>query len=182
MTELVLIRGLPGSGKTTLAHNRYAKYDHFEADMYFVIAAGEYKFNPKLIGQAHAWCQEQTYKSLAAGHNVVVTNTFTQLWELEPYFKIAAGVGGVTVKVIKCTGKFCNTHSVPPEGVKRMAARWQDVEGEEEYSPLGDVQEILDTAKQYCRVCGRAADPYHGAEHHQGCIDAYARLRKAAEK
>lgn len=142
--ELVLVRGLPGSGKTTLAQQRYPEHAHFEADMFFMRRVGKdeyrYEFQPSLIKYAHEWCQRSTRKALEAGRNVIVTNTFTQKWELEPYLAIAAATGAC-IKIIKCTGQFCNTHSVSAETVKKMVARWEAVEGEEEYNPLGSGKE-----------------------------------------
>ena len=41
--ELVLVRGLPGSGKSTYA--RSLGYPNFEADMFF-IKDGKYVYNP----------------------------------------------------------------------------------------------------------------------------------------
>ena len=54
--ELVLIRGLPASGKTTMASVLpMIGYKHFEADMFFEVG-GVYLYDAKRIGEAHAWC------------------------------------------------------------------------------------------------------------------------------
>ena len=45
--KLTIIRGLPGSGKSTLA--KTLDVNHYEADMYFVDAKGEYDFRPCLL-------------------------------------------------------------------------------------------------------------------------------------
>ena len=79
MTELVLIRGLPGAGKSTYAQKHFPGHKHLEADMYFN-RTGTYKFDPKKLNSAHTWCQGRTHRALSAGHDVVVTNTFTMEW------------------------------------------------------------------------------------------------------
>ena len=50
MGHLILVRGLPGSGKSTEA-KKIAKtgYYHFEADQYFITPSGEYKFDKNLL-------------------------------------------------------------------------------------------------------------------------------------
>ena len=127
MTKLVLIRGLPGSGKSTLARN-YVKqgYLHFEADMWFVRDDGQYDFRPQLLKRAHEWCQERTDFALRHGENVVVSNTFTRLWELQPYLEMPAD----SVFVIKCVGNYGNVHGVPEKAIKAMKDRWENYEGE----------------------------------------------------
>lgn len=121
--ELVLIRGLPGSGKSTLAKSM-AGYLHIETDMYF-IENGEYKFDSSLIAEAHRWCQRLTKYALKTV-SVVVSNTFTQKWEMQPYFDMAAELG-VPVRVIEATGNFKNIHGVPEAAIERMRARWEEL-------------------------------------------------------
>lgn len=122
---LTLIRGVPGSGKTTKAQ-QLLKYDrdlcHFEADMYFT-TDGVYTFNPRLLGEAHAWCLKETRKALSKGLDVVVSNTFSHRWELNPYLEAAVDFNA-DVKYIICTGHFKNTHNVPEEVVERMRAEF----------------------------------------------------------
>lgn len=121
MAELVLVRGLPGSGKSTLARSMVS-HQHVEADMFFM-SSGEYKFAPEWLGAAHDSCQRMTKAFLDNGENVVVSNTFTQAWEMKPYFDM-----GHPVRVVKCEGRWQNEHGVPVEAIERMAARWEPVE------------------------------------------------------
>lgn len=118
--ELVLIRGLPGSGKSTMARVlTQVGYVHFEADMYF-IKDGQYQYDSRQIRQAHQWCREQTLRALQAGKRVVVSNTFTRLQEMEPYFSMTSAV-----RVVEATGKWKNVHGVPEETLQAMASRWE---------------------------------------------------------
>lgn len=125
MSEIVLIRGLPGSGKSTMARREFPSHDHYEADAYFVGDDGVYRYNPKQIRNAHEWCQASSEKAVKSGRDVVVSNTFTQHWEMKPYLDIAER-NGASVRVIVATGDYGNTHGVPPEAIDRMRARWED--------------------------------------------------------
>lgn len=119
---LVLIRGLPGSGKTTLA-GTYQGFCHYEADQYFVDAQGTYRFDECKLAEAHQWCQRHTHDALAAGYSVVVSNTFTQPFELLPYFNMALTLQ-VNLCLVEATGAWKSVHPVPDDIIKLMKARW----------------------------------------------------------
>lgn len=122
MPKLILIRGLPGSGKSTLA-KRLSGMIHVEADMFFINEDGVYDWKADRLGAAHKWCQDKTAAELEAGYDVVVSNTFTTIKELRPYFNIAAAVG-VVPTVIIAQNDFNNVHAVPDESLKRMRDRF----------------------------------------------------------
>ncbi|WP_093271114.1 ATP-binding protein [Vibrio xiamenensis] len=120
--KLILIRGLPGSGKSTQAQS--LGLTHYEADMYFVDAQGQYRFCADQLPNAHRWCQTEVERSLAAGESVVVANTFVQRWEIKPYAKLAKRYG-VSLEVRECSGQFNNIHGVSDETIQNMKKRWQ---------------------------------------------------------
>ena len=76
--HFIIVRGLPGAGKTTLAKHLKEKLHlkHYEADMFFEDDKGEYKFDYKKLGEAHKWCLEKTEAALTNGVGVVVSNCF----------------------------------------------------------------------------------------------------------
>ena len=53
MKQLILLRGLPGSGKSTFAKSLGGI--HIEADQYFM-QDGEYKFDASQLKHAHNYC------------------------------------------------------------------------------------------------------------------------------
>ncbi|MGF1722339.1 ATP-binding protein [Vibrio kyushuensis] len=123
MTQtLTLIRGLPGSGKSTLAHSM--NIPHFEADMYFVNAKGEYRYDVELISKAHQWCFNQVEQAVLNGDSVVVSNTFVRRWEIQPYYKLAIQ-HGIKFEVVECTGAYENIHGVDKKTILKMNKRWQ---------------------------------------------------------
>ena len=121
--KLLLIRGLPGSGKSTFAKTLIG-YDHFEADMYFIQEDGSYKYDSAYIRKAHEWCKQRTYESLAAGRNVVVSNTFIQLWTMKPYVNMADVLNAV-LDVKEMSGQYGNIHNVPEDILIRMKEQWE---------------------------------------------------------
>lgn len=121
---LYLVRGCPGSGKSTFAKTLGGV--HFEADMYFM-KDGEYKFNPSEIKMAHNWCMNQTQKAMVDDEPIiVVSNTFTQEWEMETYFKFAKENNYKVFSIIvenRHEGK--NEHGVPEDKVQSMKFRFE---------------------------------------------------------
>lgn len=119
--DLVLISGIPGSGKSTLARNLIGglnkKCHHYEADQYFETSNG-YKFNANKLNVAHNICQINTKNSLAEGICTIVSNTFTQDWELKPYIAMSKNY-----IIIQMTGDHGNIHDCPDYSVQCLKER-----------------------------------------------------------
>ncbi len=127
MTKLYIIRGIPGSGKTTLANTmfKHGMVDaHLEADMFMVGSDGGYLFNPDLLSFAHDQCQRMTNAALQVGHKVAVSNTFIRKWEMQAYIEMAEN-HGAPVTVLVCQGDYENIHGVPSHKVQRMRDKFE---------------------------------------------------------
>ena len=123
MKELFLLRGLPGSGKSTLA--KMICSQHVESDMYFV-TNGRYEFDPSALRRAHEWCQNRTEQCMKKRYNVVVSNTFTQEWEMEAYYKLAEQYGyRVHSLVVENRHGGVNEHGVPADKIEQMKNRFE---------------------------------------------------------
>ena len=132
MSTVYLIRGLPGTGKTTLAERLKVDGVMVAADDYFYCEDGVYRFDPKLLGLAHADCQLKASVVLCDGRDVVVHNTFSQRWEMQPYIDMAI-LHGARLVVLDLFDGGCtdeqlverNSHGVPLHAIARMRERWE---------------------------------------------------------
>ena len=124
MKELFLLRGLPGAGKSTLAESLGGL--HMETDKYFM-HEGKYEFDASKLKEAHAWCQNAVrVYMLNKSKKVVVSNTFTQEWEMKPYFDLANEYGyKVYSLVVENRHGNVTTHNVPAETLLKMEARFE---------------------------------------------------------
>ncbi|XP_042313587.1 uncharacterized protein LOC121925471 isoform X2 [Sceloporus undulatus] len=94
---LLILRGLPGSGKTTLSH---ILLDHsrdgivFSTDDYFRQNNGYWSYNIGLLGAAHDWNQKRAKQAMDQGRSpIIIDNTNTQAWEMKPYVEAALEKG-----------------------------------------------------------------------------------------
>ncbi|XP_032190018.1 NEDD4-binding protein 2 isoform X1 [Mustela erminea] len=89
---LVLLRGLPGSGKSFLA--RTLQEDNpsgviLSTDDYFYIN-GQYQFDVKYLGEAHEWNQNRAKEAFEKKVSpVIIDNTNLQAWEMKPYVSLS---------------------------------------------------------------------------------------------
>lgn len=130
MKELILLRGLPGAGKSTLA--KTFGMNHFEADMFFM-KDGEYKFDADKLKIAHVWCfnqvrakMEDNMTNVQCNPKIVVSNTFTQEWEMEKYYELAEEYAYRVHSIIvenRHEGK--NVHEVPDDKLEQMKNRFE---------------------------------------------------------
>jgi predicted kinase len=128
MKELFLLRGLPGSGKSTLAKSLDGI--HVEADQFFMVG-GEYKFDASKLREAHNSCltRVKSYMYIFSGNpkseRIIVSNTFTQEWEMKPYFDIANEYGyRVYSIIVENRHGGVNEHGVPSEKLEQMKNRF----------------------------------------------------------
>jgi len=124
MKQLFLLRGLPGSGKSTLAKTLGGR--HFEADMFFV-KDGEYKFDVNYLKMAHEWCQTMVWGNMKdQTDTIVVSNTFTQEWEMKPYYEMAERFGYTVFSlVVENRHGGINEHGVPDGILEKMENRFE---------------------------------------------------------
>jgi predicted kinase len=130
MKNLYLLRGLPGSGKSTLSEQLGGS--HFETDKYFVGENGEYNFDGSKLKEAHQWCQDSVANAMLLNHTtgehetIVISNTFTQEWEMKPYMDMAKNWGyRVFTIIVENRHGGVNQHGVPDEKLQQMNDRFE---------------------------------------------------------
>ena len=130
---LFLVRGLPGSGKSTFATHIWNEYAVCEADKFFYDKEGNYNFDPSKIKDAHAWCKNEVETRMKDHQlnpqyypEIAVSNTFTQEWEMKDYYDLAEKYGYKVVSLIvenRHGGK--NVHGVPEDKLEIMKNRFE---------------------------------------------------------
>jgi predicted kinase len=135
---LILCRGVSGAGKSTFAKTLGCPV--YEADQYFMVHRdfetneiiarnqpdGIYEFEPTKLKEAHESCRYGVEGSMIDSESkIAVANTFTQEWEMEPYFELAKKYGYVVFTIIvenRHNGK--NVHNVPEDKIEQMKNRF----------------------------------------------------------
>ncbi|MCX4186752.1 AAA family ATPase [Methylophaga sp. OBS4] len=125
-SELVVLRGLPGSGKSTKAAKDFPEHLHYEPDHLFCDTRGRYRFDMQVFEQAKGWVLMMADFALSRGEDVVVSDVFAKLDELEPYIDVAR-YHGADVRVIDCVGDYGNQHKVPLTVLSVMAEAFEPI-------------------------------------------------------
>jgi predicted kinase len=130
--NLYIVRGLPGSGKSTFARSIAKPYQIFEADQYFM-KRGKYNFDATKLKEAHDDCKQRVVRRMRENlfnsiffNNIVVSNTFTQDWEMKYYRSIGKRYGyKVHTIIVENRHYGSNVHGVPQDKLQVMEDRFE---------------------------------------------------------
>lgn len=129
--DLILLRGIPGSGKTTLGEvilrtpNNQLK--PLSADDYFIDEHGNYNFDATKLKEAHNDCQQRCSHLMQNDvMKIVISNTFTQEWEMQPYYQMAERYNyRIHSVIVENRHEGINEHNVPEEKLLQMKNRFE---------------------------------------------------------
>lgn len=136
MKLAIIMRGVPGSGKSTMARQLAQLLGYNDdvihsTDNYFIVN-GEYQFDPSKIRENHTKNFEAFKADCEEGLDVVICdNTNTQKWEYERYVSVARdngyAVALISTPMLSVEESFeRNTHEVPRESIQAMISRWEE--------------------------------------------------------
>lgn len=122
--QAIIMRGLPGAGKSTWLKNNHPNILTCSADHFFE-KEGQYHFDGSKLGEAHAQCLRQFIVACQAGTPVAVDNTNRTLAECAKYYDIATAYGYdvlvVDMLVEPEVAAARNVHGVPLAAIERMS-------------------------------------------------------------
>ncbi|XP_021944234.1 uncharacterized protein LOC110842742 isoform X1 [Folsomia candida] len=137
--NVVILRGVPGCGKSTVAKALLAttrKGTICSADDFFTDAKGKYVFNPQRLSEAHETCQKKCKKLMEKGISpVIIDNTNTRRFELEVYVKMAIE-NNYYITIFEPETEWRNNarilvqktvHQVPRNKIEQMVDRFEQI-------------------------------------------------------
>jgi len=130
--DLILLRGLPGSGKSSLGeiilHCPGSNTpDVLSADNFFMDDKGNYNFDATKLKQAHNDCQQKCAERMKLEiSRIVIANTFTEKWEMDPYYEMAERYKyRIHTVIVENRHESKNIHGVPDEKLGQMENRFE---------------------------------------------------------
>jgi NEDD4-binding protein 2 len=128
--KMIIMRGLPGSGKSTKARELGVGGIVLGSDDFW---GPNYDFDKLKIGEAHRWNQNRVLEALEQGITpIVVDNTNVSFYEFRPYVEMAQKYKyDVEYVESDSSWKFNteelaqrNQHNVPLDIIQQMLNRW----------------------------------------------------------
>lgn len=129
--QVVIMRGIPGSGKSTYVAKNHPGAYICSADHFFIDQDGTYRYDSSRRSDAHGQCLRKFVAAIQRGEaTIVVDNTNTTVMEIAPYAALALAYKyDLQIVSIECkpeVGVVRNVHSVPTSVVEQMYQNFLD--------------------------------------------------------
>lgn len=127
MKKLFLVRGVSGSGKSTVVRALARVDDEVVANDDFMINTdGEYIFDATRLDEVAIKCQAVVAEAMEKGtERIFVHNTFTTEKEMQPYFDLAREHGyDIHTLIVENRGGFESLHEVPEPTLAKQKDRF----------------------------------------------------------
>ena len=126
MKTFYIVRGLPSSGKSTVASNIVGVENNIAADDYFyMIGNGEYAWSEEKLHEAHTWCYKTIEDKMRNGEPLLaVSNTSVRDRDVRPYYELGTKWGyQIFVLTVEKWHIGQNNHNVPVDVLDKMEKR-----------------------------------------------------------
>jgi len=128
--NLILLRGVSGAGKSTVAE-LFTDAHIISTDDFFMVD-GKYQFDANSLVENHMKCTAQADKAMNiaedndVNHTLIVHNTFTKQWEMTPYMILAEKYHYTVHTIIVENRHGSNSiHDVPADSIKAQRDRFE---------------------------------------------------------
>lgn len=122
---LIVVRGLPGSGKTELVEQLSKELripHHLKPDIYYD-KHNIIRITPDKVKEANAWCIAETYNILRSRLNCIVSNVFVTKKDVLPYINMCKYFG-TECRIVVANGE-AYMNNIPDEQCKEMIDNWE---------------------------------------------------------
>ena len=128
--NLILLRGVSGAGKSTVAE-LFTDAHIISTDDFFMVD-GKYQFDANSLVENHMKCTAQADKAMNiaedndVNHTLIIHNTFTKQWEMTPYMILAEKYHYTVHTLIVENRHGSNSiHDVPADSIKAQRDRFE---------------------------------------------------------
>ena len=125
---LVIMSGIPGSGKSTYVRENYPDAVVCSADDYFTDSQGHYFFQGNKLNKAHLECKMNFVTAIGQSKPLIVVDNTNLNWRETGDYVETGLEAGYNVLVVRLlvepeVAASRNVHGVPAEAINRMSAK-----------------------------------------------------------